>query len=87
MLASSQKSCLALLVESKVGGCWGLWLSFINLTVRVLLRPPFSLRATVSIHVSYFPGEYPNSEAAEYSEMWLLVFTGAIVSSCTGQAV
>lgn len=41
----------------------------------------------VLIHVFYCPGEYPNLEAAEYLEMWLLVFSEAIVSPCTGSLI
>lgn len=48
-------------------------------------QPSVWSSATVLIHVSYFPGEYLNLEAAECLEMWL--FYDVIVSPCAGSLV
>lgn len=77
VLATSQKLCLALLMEPKVGGRGGSWAWLQQSHGQSSSHTSVWLKAMVLIHVSYFPGEYLNLEIAEYS---VCLFSDAIVS-------
>lgn len=45
------------------------------------------MSSTALIQISYFPGEYLNLEDIEYREMWLSVFSNAIVCLHTSSLI